>query len=196
MCSGSLPSWKHRFALIYVACVSCLGRPGFCFIAEEAFLVDYSHCGPVASLPVFCCAERTLQERQPSSAGPWGTLQPERPHLSPGSATCCSVAKSYLTPCNPVDCSAPGFPDLHYFLELAQAQRPLSQWCHPTRLVLCRSYQLLNFRQFNFSLPQFPYLYSENNNKTFFMRFVVKVKPHRKLQPHNKHCLVCALSGY
>ena len=197
MCSVSLPSWKHRFAFIYVECVSCLGRPGFCFIAEEAFLVDYSHCGPVASLPVVCCAERTLQERQPGSAGPPGAPQPERPHSSPGSAVCCcSVAKSCPTPCNPTGCSTPGFPVLRYFPELAQTHvHWVSDAIQPVSFSVA-SYQLLNFRQFNSSVPQFPYLYSENNNRTFFMRFVVKVKPHRKLQPHNKYCLVCALSGY
>ena len=34
---------------------------------------------------------------------------------------CCSVAKSYLTLCDPMDCSTPGFPVLHYLLEFAQA---------------------------------------------------------------------------
>ena len=32
----------------------------------------------------------------------------------------CSVAKLCLTLCNPMDCNMPGFPVLHYFLELAQ----------------------------------------------------------------------------
>ena len=32
----------------------------------------------------------------------------------------CSVAKSYLTLCDPMDCSTPGFPVLHHLLELAQ----------------------------------------------------------------------------
>ena len=30
---------------------------------------------------------------------------------------CCSVAKLYPTLCNPMDCSMPGFPVLHYLLE-------------------------------------------------------------------------------
>ena len=30
----------------------------------------------------------------------------------------CSVAKSRLTPCHPIDCSMPGFPVLHYLLSL------------------------------------------------------------------------------
>ena len=33
---------------------------------------------------------------------------------------CCSVAKSCLTLCDPMDCSTPGFPVLHYLLEFAQ----------------------------------------------------------------------------
>ena len=34
--------------------------------------------------------------------------------------SCCSVAQSYVTLCNPVDCSVPGSPVLHYLLEFAQ----------------------------------------------------------------------------
>ena len=33
---------------------------------------------------------------------------------------CCLVTKLCLTPCDPVDCSTPGFPVLHHLLELAQ----------------------------------------------------------------------------
>ena len=33
---------------------------------------------------------------------------------------CCSDTKSYLTFCNPRDCSTPAFPVLYYLLELAQ----------------------------------------------------------------------------
>ena len=32
-----------------------------------------------------------------------------------------SVAQSCLTPCDPMDCSTPGFPVLHHLLELAQS---------------------------------------------------------------------------
>ena len=34
--------------------------------------------------------------------------------------SCCSVAQSYLTLCDLMNCSAPGFPVLHYLLEFAQ----------------------------------------------------------------------------
>ena len=33
---------------------------------------------------------------------------------------CCSVAQSYLTLCDPMDCSKPGFPVLHHLPEFAQ----------------------------------------------------------------------------
>ena len=42
---------------------------------------------------------------------------------------CCSVAKSCLTLCDPMDCSTPGFPVLH---RVCSNSCPLSQWCHPT----------------------------------------------------------------
>ena len=37
-----------------------------------------------------------------------------------GKRLCCSVAESCLTLCESMDCSTPGFPVLHYLLELAQ----------------------------------------------------------------------------
>ena len=40
--------------------------------------------------------------------------------FSPGTLLYCSVTQSCLTPGNPMDCSTPGFPVLHYFLEFAQ----------------------------------------------------------------------------
>ena len=41
---------------------------------------------------------------------------------------CCSVTQSCLTLCDPMDCSMPGFPVLHYVLGFS----PLNRWCHPT----------------------------------------------------------------
>ena len=48
----------------------------------------------------------------------------------------CSVAKSCLTLCNPVDCSTLGFPVLHYLPEFAQTQ---VQWVGNAiqHLILC-----------------------------------------------------------
>ena len=51
------------------------------------------------------------------SAGPIGRALSIIPLRS-----CCSVTQLCLTPCNPVDCSTPGFPVPHYFPEFAQMQ--------------------------------------------------------------------------
>ena len=55
---------------------------------------------------------------------------------------CCSVAKSCQTLCKPMDCSSPGFPDLHYLPEFAQTHVhwvsdaiQSSYLCHPLLLL-------------------------------------------------------------
>ena len=48
----------------------------------------------------------------------------------------CSVAQSCPTLCNPMDCSMPGFPVLHHFLELAQTHIELVM--PSNHLILCR----------------------------------------------------------
>ena len=57
------------------------------------------------------------------------TFLPRRPTLEPLLTfssirallcCCCSVAQSRLTLCDPVDCSAPGFPVLHHLLDSVQ----------------------------------------------------------------------------
>ena len=60
-------------------------------------------------------------------------------HLS---CCCCSVAKSCLTLCNPMNCSTPGFPVLRYLLKFAQLMfielvMPFNQFilCHPLLLL-------------------------------------------------------------
>ena len=56
----------------------------------------------------------------------------------PGSICCCSVTQSYLTLCDPMVCSMPGFPVLHHLLDLAQTHvywvvMPSNRliFCHP-----------------------------------------------------------------
>ena len=45
---------------------------------------------------------------------------------------CCSVAQSFPTLCNPMNCSIPGFPVLHYLLEFAPTHVQWVQWCYLT----------------------------------------------------------------
>ena len=47
------------------------------------------------------------------------------------SNSCCSVTQLYLTLCDPMDCSTPGFPVRHDF-PVCSNSCPLNQWCHPT----------------------------------------------------------------
>ena len=44
---------------------------------------------------------------------------------------CCSVAQSWPTLCNPMECSTPGFPVFHYLPRVCSNACPLSRWCHP-----------------------------------------------------------------
>ena len=48
------------------------------------------------------------------------------------SCCCYSVTQSSLTPRDPIDCSTPGLPVLHYLPEFGRDSCPLSRWCHPT----------------------------------------------------------------
>ena len=52
----------------------------------------------------------------------------------------CSVTKSYLTLCDPMDCSMLGFPVLHYFLEFAQTHvHQVSDAIQPSHPLSCPS---------------------------------------------------------
>ena len=48
-------------------------------------------------------------------------------YIIPKYCCSCSVTKSCLTLCNPIECTRSGFPVLHYLPEFAQ-----TQWCHLT----------------------------------------------------------------
>ena len=48
------------------------------------------------------------------------------------SYTCCLVARSCLTLCNPMSCSTPGSPAPQYLSELCSVSWPLSQRCYLT----------------------------------------------------------------
>ena len=61
--------------------------------------------------------------------------------------SCCSITKSWPTLCDPMDCSMPGFPDLHYLPKFAQIHL-LSRGCHLTILSSAAS--------FSFCLQSFP----------------------------------------
>ena len=55
---------------------------------------------------------------------------------SSGHCVCCSVAKWCLTHCDPMECSTPGFPVLHYLLEFAQSLS-IETMMPSNHLILC-----------------------------------------------------------
>ena len=61
---------------------------------------------------------------------------------------CCSVAKSCLTPCDPMDCNPPGFPVLHDFPELVQIHvHQVGDAIQPSHPLLSPSPPALNLSQ-------------------------------------------------
>ena len=69
------------------------------------------------------------------------------------SSHCCSVANSCLTLCNPMNCSMPGSPVLHYLLEFAQI------YIHWVSDSIQPSHPLLPPSPFAFNLSQHPGLF-------------------------------------
>ena len=55
---------------------------------------------------------------------------------------CCSVTKLCPTPCDPMNCSPPGFPVIHYLLEFAQLMS-IESVMPSNQLILCRPLLLL-----------------------------------------------------
>ena len=65
------------------------------------------------------------------------------PCLIPFAFCCCSVSKPYLTPCNPVDHSMPGFPVLHYFPVCLNSCPSIVLAMSSNHLILCHPLLLL-----------------------------------------------------
>ena len=61
---------------------------------------------------------------------------------------CCSVAKSCLTLCDPMDCSMPGLPVRSPSPRFCPSSCPLNRWCYPTILS--------SATLFSFCLQSFP----------------------------------------
>ena len=63
----------------------------------------------------------------------------QKSHMYP---LCCSVAKSCPTLCDPMDCSTPGFPVLHYLPEMLKLMS-IESVMPSNHLILCHSLLLL-----------------------------------------------------
>ena len=75
---------------------------------------------------------------------------------------CCSVTKLCLILCDPVDCSTPGFPDLHYLPGLLKFMS-IQSVMPSNHLILCRPLLLL--------LSIFPSIRVFSNESIFLIRW-------------------------
>ena len=87
----------------------------------EARLKDCSPCTHSDSCqhsPTLNCHYKTPHKICPG----WDSFSRQGLTVAPFACCCCSATQSCLTLCDPMDCSMPSFPVLHYLLEFAQTQ--------------------------------------------------------------------------
>ena len=95
--------------------------PSNCGAGEYSWVTEQQGHLPSASAEIGPCAAASLTFNMP-----WREFRVESEaslcsRETGGRGLCCySVANSCLTLCHPINCSIPGFPVLHYLLELAQ----------------------------------------------------------------------------
>ena len=91
---------------------------------------------------------------------------------------CCSVAQSYPTLCDPMDCSTPGFPVLQHLLELAQTVSTESVM--PSKhLILCHPFLL--------SLSIFPSIRIFSNESVLHIRWPKYWSFHFSISPSSEY---------
>ena len=71
-----------------------------------------------------------------------GNASQNQSEMSPHTCCCCSVTQSCLTLCNPMNCSTPGFPVLHYLWSLLKLVS-IESMMPSNHLILCPSLLLL-----------------------------------------------------
>jgi len=100
---------------------------------------------------------------------------------------CCSVTQSCQTLCDPMDCSPPGFPVLHYLSEFAQTHvHWVSDAMQPSHPLLLPSPPVLNLSQhqglFRWNCTKVannPQISADCNNKgSFYSCFVPSLRKH------------------
>ena len=87
----------------------------------EARLKDCSPCTHSDSCqhsPTLNCHYKTPHQICPG----WDSFSRQGLTVAPFACCCCSATQSCLTLCDPMGCSMPSFPVLHYLLEFAQTQ--------------------------------------------------------------------------
>ena len=115
------------------------------------------------------------------------------------SSCCCSVTKSCLTLCNPMDCSTPGFPVLHCLQEFAQihvhwvvdARQPYTHVCMFSHSAVSDSCKPMN-RLYPARLCSWD---SPGKNTGVGCHFLLHgIVPTQGLNPHLLHCQADSLT--
>ena len=112
-------------------------------------------------------------------------IEPASPVMADGFFTtgplyCCSVDKSCLTLCNPMDCSTPGFPVLHYFPDFAQVY---VRWVGDA---IWPSHPLLPSSPFAFPIVQYKRFFKMFSSPYYYIQFFewLETKKHQWLSSH------------
>ena len=117
--------------LALTPCITCLGES--CLHAPS---IPSMHSGSHMRQPPW----KWVLQLQPINTK--DNFSPKRIRLQPH---CCSVPKSFLTLCNAIDCSTPGFPVLHSLPEFAQTH--FSDMIQPSHPLSSPSPPALNLSQ-------------------------------------------------
>ena len=112
-----------------------LAAPGGQQLAAAHHLDDFIMENLLLDISSLTAYSRTLK-RFPASSRVWISSTPH--HNS-----CCPVAQSCPTLCDPMDCSTPGFSVLHYLLESAQTHVHWVSEAESNHLILCHPLLLL-----------------------------------------------------
>ena len=99
--------------IVFLSVYFCVLRPWFRFLPAWGMQVVITHIYRLGAPKLAWTKKCGLTD---CCQGAWQMS----PAIRINKGYCCSVAKSCLTLCDPMDCSTPGIPVLHYLPELAK----------------------------------------------------------------------------
>ena len=120
---------SHKMSQVARACQEVSGVLNESSVGCKSCSQERQPAGSIWGLNEVCCtlnrARRLgLMMTKDQTGGCGGQGSGKRSLAFPKSRSCCSVAKSCPTLCDPMDCSTPGFLALHYLPEFAQIHVP------------------------------------------------------------------------
>ena len=138
-------SRPSQWANHWFKCAPWNVQPECCFF-ESSQTVQWSTLQSVEYVSHFFLGARRLEDSLRHGLLAWGSHRPWPQAQAWGFVHC--SAKLCPTICNPMNCSVPGFPVLHYLLELAQTRvHWVSDAIQPTHPLLSPFPHVLNLSQ-------------------------------------------------